>query len=222
MPVSVNGNSRAGSRCTWSIASPLRWDSGSNTRLDLVVEQVDAQRRVVAHREQVEQRAAHRELAVFHDLGHVAVTGVDQPLAQRRDVEAHALVEHQHVATDVGDGRQPLHQRRHRQQQQAALEFRQPVERGQTRGDDVLVRGEEVVRQGLPVGETEHPWPVVAGEELQGAGQPVGRRRVGCDHDQRTGMATRGLDQCQRRGVRRQVAPGQLLPGPLRKRRVEG
>jgi hypothetical protein len=44
-------------------------------RVDLVVEQVDAERHQRAHGEQVDQAAAHRVFARAHDLRHVAVAG---------------------------------------------------------------------------------------------------------------------------------------------------
>ena len=56
-------------------------------RFDLVVEQVDAIGRLAAHREQVDQRAAHGELAVLVDGVHAAVARGLQARAHFLDVE---------------------------------------------------------------------------------------------------------------------------------------
>ena len=57
-------------------------------RLDVVAEQVEAVGHGAAHGEEVDQAAAHAELARRHHLRHVRVAGERQLRAQRVDVEA--------------------------------------------------------------------------------------------------------------------------------------
>ena len=56
--------------------------------LDLIVEQIDAQRRRCAHGEHIQQRAAHGELARTDDLADARVAGLGQPLAERLERSA--------------------------------------------------------------------------------------------------------------------------------------
>ncbi len=51
--------------------------------LDVLIEQVDAQRILRAGREHVEQRAAHRELAGARHLADAGVAGFDEPIPER-------------------------------------------------------------------------------------------------------------------------------------------
>src|SRR5207245_2645699 len=53
--------------------------------LDLVVEQVDAQRSSAAHGKDVEERPAHRELPGTHDLADTRVAGFREALAEGLD-----------------------------------------------------------------------------------------------------------------------------------------
>ena len=62
-------------------------------RIDLVAEQVDAVGHRRAHREQVDQAAAHRVFARRDDLAHVRVAGQRQLRLQPRLVEPLALLE---------------------------------------------------------------------------------------------------------------------------------
>ncbi|MCY1522434.1 hypothetical protein D9M68_572910 [compost metagenome] len=67
-------------------------------RLDLVVEQVDPVGQLAAHREQVDQRAAHGEFAMLVDGVDAAVAGRFQAQAHLFDVELLADVQHQAAA----------------------------------------------------------------------------------------------------------------------------
>ena len=75
-------------------------------RIDLVVEQVDAVGHRRAHREQVDQAAAHRVLAGRHDLAHVAVAGQRELRLQRRLVELLLVLEVEGVAGQEARRRQ--------------------------------------------------------------------------------------------------------------------
>ncbi len=90
-------------------------------RVDFVVEQVDAVGLVAAHRENIEQRAALGEFAVFVDRGDGAIAGGGEAFAQLLDVEGLADVDHQAVALQIRRRRQPVQQCRYRHHQHAAL-----------------------------------------------------------------------------------------------------
>jgi hypothetical protein len=71
--VSSIGNSRPGSRRTSRTGYSERWVSASKVRMVsiFVAEQVEPVRQRGAHREQVDQAAAHRVFAGRHHLRHV-------------------------------------------------------------------------------------------------------------------------------------------------------
>ena len=69
------------------LARALRVGVEAADAVDLPVEQVDAQRRLAAHREHVEQRAADRELAGRRHLRHARVAGRGQAQPERLEVE---------------------------------------------------------------------------------------------------------------------------------------
>ncbi|VTQ27241.1 Uncharacterised protein [Pseudomonas aeruginosa] len=108
--------------------------------LDLVVEQVDTEGQLAAHREQVDQRAADGELAVLVDRVDAAVAGAFQAQAHPLDVEFLADVEDQAAAEQKAGRRQAVQGGGDRHHQHAVLELRQLVEGGDALGNDVLVR----------------------------------------------------------------------------------
>ena len=82
-------------------------------RLDPVVEQVEAKRLRRTGREQIHDRAAHRELARAQDLGDLRITGIRQPLAQPRQVDAFAGRKREGVRLDERAGREAIEQGGH-------------------------------------------------------------------------------------------------------------
>src|SRR6185437_3882127 len=86
-------------------------------RLDLLIEKIDAQRRRAAHREDIEERAAHRELAGARDLTDARISGIRQSLAEGLELERLAARELERAALHVLLRRQPLHQRVRRDDQ---------------------------------------------------------------------------------------------------------
>ena len=177
----------------------------------LVVQQVDADGRVRAHGEEVQQRAAHGELAVLHDLPDAAVAGGVQPFTHGRQVQPVALGEHQPGALHVAPRAQPRQQGRHRHDEHAALDGGQPVQRGEALGDDVLVRREGVVGQRLPVGEVHHGGAAGAGVEEDLALHARRRRRIGGDDDDDAVVTCRGLGHRQATCTAGEAAPGTPL-----------
>lgn len=188
--------------------------------LDLVVEQVQPVGQFAAHGIDVQQRAAHRELAVLHDLGDTGVAGLLEACPHGLHVQPLADLHRQAAALDVAQRRDPLHQGGDRQDQYALMEIRQPVQGLDTLGDDVLVRREGVVGQGLPVGETE-PFQVAAAEPAELALQLLQLRHVGGDQDHRAGVVARRGGQRQRQAVAEQPAPAQARAS-LRQGRMTG
>ena len=125
-------------------------------RIHVLVQQFDAIRLGAAHREDVQQRATHGEVARIQHLRHVAITRRFQPALLVFQRQALALFHHQCLACDESRRSQPLHQGGDRHHQHAATHGRQPIQRGHTARDDVRLRAEQVVRQGFPIRERQH------------------------------------------------------------------
>ncbi len=135
------------------VEAPLGVGIEGADRVDLVAEQIDAIRHVRAHREQVDQAAAHRVLARRNDLAHVRVAGERELRLQRRLVEALLGREVERVAGDEAGRCKAYERRRRRHQDDVDVAAADPPERRQPLRDQILVRREGVVRQRLPVGE---------------------------------------------------------------------
>ncbi len=204
-----------------SLPGPLGVGVEATDALHLLVKQVDAQGHLAAHRKDVEQGAAHRELAVAHDLGDAGVTGALQPAAGRVQVQPVSHREHQRVAVHVVPRRQPLHQGGHGHHQDPSVQARYPMQREQSLRDQLREWREDVVGQGLPVGETEHGdrlarrirSRVSRQEELKLGAQGAGCLHVLHQRQHQPRVPPRGLGdgQCRRGPV--QPAPEQALPG---------
>ncbi len=149
------GNSRPGSRRTSRTGYSERWVSASKVRidLDLVAEQVEAIGQGRAHREQVDQAAAHRVFARRHHLRHVRVAGQRQLRLQACFIEALALAEEERVRGQERRRRQAHQRGGGRHHQHVALAVADLVQRGQAFGHQILVRRERVVGQRFPVGQ---------------------------------------------------------------------
>ena len=140
-------------------------------RVDLVVEQIDAQRGFAAHREQVDQRAAHRKLAVRHDLRDSVVAGVFQATAEGIKVQLLADLEHQAVLIEKIRRQNALHQGGDRRDHDSALHLPYLVQGVQALRDQLGQRREHVVGQGFPVREDHHRQALLAEEKLQFGGR---------------------------------------------------
>ena len=152
-------------------------------RIDLVVVQVDPERHRRAHREQVDQAAAHRVLARRHDLAHVLVAGEHQLRLQPGLVQPLLLLEQEGGGGQEAGRREPGQRGGGGQQHDVDLALQHLPQGGQAFGDQVLVRAEGVVGQGLPVGKHRHPQCRV--EEGQLVGQALGVGGLGTDDGQR-------------------------------------
>jgi hypothetical protein len=138
------------------IEAALRVGVERADRVDLIVEQIDPVRQRRAHRKQVEQRTAHAVLAGAHNLADVLVACQRQLGLQLGLVETLALRERERVARHERGGRHAVQGRGGGHQQDVAAAFAEVVERGETLGDEILVRREGIVRQRFPVGQEAH------------------------------------------------------------------
>ena len=107
---------------------------------DVFIEQVDAVGDRGAHGKQIEQRAAHGELALGLDLGDRRIAGMDQPLAKTRQRQTVAHLEVEATAVQPRPGRQALHGTVGRGQQQRRLAIGQRGERGHALRHHLLMR----------------------------------------------------------------------------------
>ena len=187
----------------------------------LVVQQIDAQGMGGAARIEVEEGAAHRELAVVHDLPDAPVAEALEAGACLVEIQAFARSQHHAAAVDEVGGRQAAHQGGDGDDQGAAAACRQPIQSGQTFGDDVLVRGEQVVGQGLPVGKVQDLALAGIEEEAQLGFQSMRGRRVGHQHQHQAGVTAHGLRNRHRAGGAVQVSPPDPPSGTRRKNRFE-
>ncbi len=181
-------------------------------RLDVLVKQLDPERLLRTHREDVHDGAAHREFAVLVDVVALPVAAVHQPRAGGLHIEGFAHPQHETVAADVQRRRDALHQGVHRHHQHAGAGAVQPVQHPDAVADDVLVRAEQVVGQGLPVREQHHRHlaggaRVACQIEPQGIRQLLGAAAVRRGHQQGAVGGARHLGE---HGG--QAAVGQALP----------
>ena len=145
-------------------------------------------------REDIEDAAAHRELAALSDHVHPVVGQVDEPCDD--GVELRLGTHAQRHRLDVGQiGRHRLQQRPRRrhhdpQRRSEALVVRvgQPAQQHQPRADRVDARGQPLVRQRLPGREHRDG---VAKHTLQFGGQIVGFSPGRGDHQQRPRLRER-------------------------------
>ncbi|MCY1525359.1 hypothetical protein D9M68_603350 [compost metagenome] len=156
--------------------------------VDLVIEQVDAKRHRRAHREQVDQAAAHRVLARAHHLRHVAVAGQRELGLELGLLQLLLGLELEGVAGQEGRRRQPVQRGGGRHQHHVGLLLADAPQRGQALADQVLVRRKAVVGQRFPVGEEGAAQ--FGCEEGDFVDEPLGVVRVGGEH---RGGAARGL-----------------------------
>ena len=149
-------------------------------RLDLVVEEIDAIRQRRSHREEIDEAAAHAELARRDDLRDVRVARKRKLRAKRVDVERLALAQEERERREIRGRREPIQRRRRRDDQEVALAAGDAIEGGQALGHEVLVRRELVVGQRLPIGQQRHA--KLGREPRHFLREPLCRTRLGADH----------------------------------------
>ncbi len=107
----------------------------------------------------------------------VAIAAGFEPRAHLLDIEFLPDIQHQAAAEQEFGRRQSMQGGGDRHHQHAMRQFRQSIKAGDTLGNDVLVRREQVVGQGFPVGEMQNGQ--IRGEETQLLFQPFGTLAVG-------------------------------------------
>ncbi len=167
----------------------LRFRVEHADRIDILIQQLDPQWRVRAHREHVEQAAADGKVARVHHLRDIAVAGAFQAALFRIQIQPLANGEIETAADDVAQRSQLLQQGLHRHDHHAAGQAGQAVQGGQTLADDFGVRAELVVGQGFPIGKRHHRQRRVFAEQGMQVGFDLVRALViAGDHQQRAGM----------------------------------
>ncbi len=189
----------------------LRFRVERTDRIDFVVEQLDPERHLGAHREHVEQAAAHREVAGVEHLRRVPVAGGFEAALLGVQVELLAEAEIEAVADHVGKRGDALHQGGDRHHHDPALQSGQAGQGRQALADDVRMRAETVVGQGFPIGEGQHRQRGVAAEQgVQVGFQLVRGVVVARDQQQRCAMLGGG------RGDRHRQRTGRGWHSPVR------
>ena len=106
---------------------------------DFVVEKVETERQLRAHREKVDETAADRVLARRNDLRDMSVTGQRQLGAELPGVEFCALLEKEGVGSQIGRRCETVNRRAGGDQEYVTLPAHDSVERCQSFGDQVVV-----------------------------------------------------------------------------------
>ena len=184
--------------------------------VDFVVEQFDAIRLVRTHRIDVEQTAAHREIAGVEHLRHVAITGAFETTFFRVHVQPLADAHIETAADDVRQRCQPLHQRLHRHHHHAATQRRQAVQCGQPLRNDVGMRTELIVGQGFPIGKRHDRQRGIGADQGAEVMLQLMCGLVVADHRQQWAVVRAGEARnrpCQRTRARGRTPPGTRLAG---------
>ena len=195
-------------------------------RLDLGIEEVDAVRPLGPRRKEIEERAPHRELAVLHHLADAPVASEVQPAPRPLEIEPVADREHEGIAFHEPAGRDPAHEGGGGGDEDLVSGVGQRVQGGEALGDDVLVRREGVVGEGLAIREEKRKaraavrpgggdrdgrdlrrFVPVAGEEPDFGADRVRRRGVGSDDEGEAGELP-----SRRRDGERSARPPEPLP----------
>jgi hypothetical protein len=192
-----------------------RWLSTSKVRMDSISSprSVDAVRHGAAGGVQVDQPAAHAELARPHHLLHVGIAGEHELLAQRVAVEDGAGLQVEGAPGEVGARRQALQRRGDRHDAGVEGAARELPQRRQPLGHQVRVGRELVVRQRFPVGQAMHPEARVEPRHL--LAQALGVLRRGREDEERA-PAPRRAREPQRVGRAAGVAANRARRAWLR------
>ena len=132
-----------------AVERALRVDVVRLDTVDQVVVEVEPIGERAAHREEVDDAAAHAHFAGRDHLRHVLVAGRDDLGLQAIEIEPLAGAQEKSVRGDV---RRRAHAY-HGDVEVAALDA---IERRQALRDEIMVRGKLIVGQGLPVGQETH------------------------------------------------------------------
>ena len=121
------------------VKTALRIDVERPDRLDLVIEEIDAVGHDRTHGKQVDQAAAHAELARGGHLRDMGVVGQRELAAKRRFVQAILLAKRERVRRQETGRRKAIERRGHRHGQHVDLMLHQGMQGAQTLGNQVLM-----------------------------------------------------------------------------------
>ena len=155
-----------------------------------IAEQVHAIGHRRAHGEEVDEATTHGVFTRGHHLAHVLVACQCELRLEPGFVEPHLLFEVEGVAGHESRRRQPREGRGGGQKHNIQVAVFDAPQRGKSLRDEVLVRREGVVGQGLPVREEGHAQG--GREEGHLIGQALGIGRVGADDGEQAFVAQRG------------------------------
>jgi hypothetical protein len=175
----------------------------ASDRFDLLVDQVEPVGQGAPHREKIDQPAANAVLARRDHLRDVAVAGEGELRAQRVELERFSRFEEKTVPREERRRTQARERGRRGNDGDVEVLAHDAVERRQALGNQVVVRREAVVGQGLPVGQEEHR--ELRREPRDLVLQPLRLGRPGAEDDGRT-RASREARERQR--VARAVKAG--------------
>ena len=179
-------------------------------RLERVAKQVEAQRLLGARRKEIEQAAAHGELARLHHRLGPAVAVLAQEFGQPVDIDRLAFAQDRRRLGVKAFGRHALQGGAHRgeddpRRRTGRLGRRQPAQRLQSLGHDVGMGRHAVVGQAVPCREDQHF--ALGAEEAQAVLQPLQPLTV-ARHVQDVRTASRPRQLHQHEGVGSFGQPG--------------
>ena len=183
--------SDAGISVKASALSVERWSAGSKRRIavDLVAEEIEAKRQLLAGREQVDQRAAHGIFAMFGDGIGALVAKRVQLLDESLALDPLALGDSARELPDAKRRQHSLRRRARRRNEQLRL-FALRLERAQRcqpLRHDAKRGGGAVVGQAVPAGKGQHL--DFGREQRHRFGKRAHRRFVGDDRDRAPAFA---------------------------------
>ena len=196
--------------------------------VQFVIEEVQPVGQRRAHREQVDEAAAHRVFTGAQHLFDMLVTGQRELGLQGSFVQLHALGELEGARGEPRGRCQPVRGRAGSYQQHVQLATLQAIQGGKALGDQILVGRQAVVGQGFPVGQPGDGQCGRKPGDFCGKTAAVGRLRAYNDAGlSRDGRSFGGVVVCgrcrggvfrrkalsQQPGIRRAEAGGKTMDG---------
>ena len=129
----------------------LRFGIEGFNAVDFIVEQIDAVRHFAAHREQIDNAAAHGKLACRDNMGNMVITCIHQITFQTAYIQSLPGFQPKRAPRQKRHGRQLLHRRGNRYEQHVRRAAFNLPQRRETFRHQILMRRKTLVRQRFPV-----------------------------------------------------------------------
>ena len=129
----------------------LRFGVKGFDAVDFIVEQIDAVRHFAAHREQIDNPAAHGKLACRDNMGNMVVARIHQIGFQTAYIQSLPRFQPKRAPRQKRHGRQLLHRRGNRHEQHVRRAAFNLPQRRQALRHQILMRRKTLVRQRFPV-----------------------------------------------------------------------